>query len=58
MVLALKCYERVRSFVTDFRKSKGALYDKDVLSPEGYQQIQIADDMIDLLPQKISKLNY
>lgn len=50
MVQALKCYERVRAFVNEFRKFKGAQHDKDVLSKDGYTQIQIADDMIDLLP--------
>ena len=58
MKKALEAYERVRKFVNDFRKHKNAICDKDVLSAEGLTQIRIADEMIELLPQKISKIYY
>lgn len=58
MKAALVAYERLRKFVTDFRKHKNATTDKEVLSAEGLTQMNICDEMIDLLPQKISKVNY
>jgi hypothetical protein len=50
MKAALVAYERLRKFVTDFRKHKNATTDKEVLSAEGLTQMNICDEMIDLLP--------
>jgi len=58
MKQAFQSYERLRKFVTDFRKSKNASSDAEVLKPEGLTQMRICDEMIELLPQKISKVNY
>lgn len=58
MKRALEAYERVRKFVNEFRKFKKASSDAEVLSKDGLTQVRIAEEMIELLPQKISKLNY
>lgn len=56
MKLALRAYERVRSFVNQFKASKKLSLDSDVLNADGVTQVKIADEMIELLPVKISKL--
>ena len=56
MKLALRAYERVRTFVNQYKAHKKATADSDVLNAEGVTQVRIADEMIDLLPVKISKL--
>lgn len=56
MKQALHAYERVRAFVNQFKAHKKVPYDSDVLNAEGVTQVHIADEMIDLLPVKISKL--
>ena len=56
MKLALRAYERVRTFVNQYKAHKKATADSDVLNADGVTQVNIADEMIDLLPVKISKL--
>ena len=56
MKLALRAYERVRSFVNQFKASKKLSLDSEVLNADGVTQVKIADEMIELLPVKISKL--
>lgn len=54
---AYEGYERLRKFVNEFKKSKNCAKDEDCLSKDGLVQIKICDEMIELLPQKISKVN-
>ena len=56
MKQALRSYERVRTFVNQYKAHKKAGSDAEVLSPDGVTQVRIADEMIELLPVKISKL--
>ena len=57
MKQALRAYERVRTFVNQFKAHKKVSLDSDVLNAEGVTQVKIADEMIELLPVKISKLH-
>ena len=56
MKQALRAYERVRTFVNQFKAHRKVSYDSEVLSADGVTQVKIADEMIELLPVKISKL--
>jgi hypothetical protein len=56
MKLALRAYERVRAFVNQFKAHSKVSADSEILTADGVTQVRIADEMIDLLPVKISKL--
>lgn len=48
---ALACYERAKKFTVDFLKESGKTLTKD-----GETQIKICEEMIEMLPLKITKI--
>ena len=52
----LECYQRVMVYVKEYMKEKG-LETIHQLTTEEYAQVSIAQEMLELLPVKIDKLN-